>query len=307
MSESPPSSQQMQRKAQAKCGTKQQKKELRQVCGHCCSGPGAGRDLHPGGVWIKCGEKGCRSSNFNFHAKCHGISIVKEQAKFFCEKFIRCPAHVNQGQLNLAHLAQDLASSDEDVTDSDEDFQPNKQLKKRKKKQEMLTQKRKAKVFPTPGSYKLQKSVTDSSDDDTGPSRENNSVEKSDTEEVLKTNENFVNDNVATSQDNASKIKSGQAKEGLVDGDEIMRNVLPVNKARTAKYDGETIATAPKPSGSLKVKNKLKTVKKSTAPTSTVKRGEQIEKPELKKVLISNVNKPILLPSYLKGLDSIYF
>ena len=127
MSESPPSSQQMQRKAQAKCGTKQQKKELRQVCGHCCSGPGAGRDLHPGGVWVKCGEKGCRSSNFNFHAKCHGISIVKEQARIFCEKFIRCPAHVNQGQLNLAHLAQDLASSDdEDVTDSDKDFQPKK-------------------------------------------------------------------------------------------------------------------------------------------------------------------------------------
>ena len=303
MSESPPSSQQMQRKAQAKCGTKQQKKELRQVCGHCCSGPGAGRDLHPGGVWIKCGEKGCRSSNFNFHAKCHGISIVKEQAKFFCEKFIRCPAHVSQGQLNLAHLAQDLASSDEDVTDSDEDFQPNKQLKKRKKKQEMLTQKRKVKVFPTPGSYKLVKSVTDSSDDDTGPSQENNSIEKSDGMEVLKTMDNFDDGNAATAKDDASEIKSGHAKVGLVDGDEIM----PVNKPRTVEYDGETMATAPKPSGSLKVKNKLKTVKKSTAPTSTVKRGEQIEKPELKKVLISNVNKPILLPSYLKGLDSIYF
>ena len=214
MSESPPTSQQMQRKAKAECGTKQQMKELRQVCGHCSSGPGAGRDLHPGGVWIKCGEKGCRSSNFNFHAKCHGISIVKEQVKMFCEKFIRCPAHVNQGHLNLGNLAKDLASSDEEVGDSDIDFQPSKQMKKRKNKQKTLSQKRQAKVVPTPGSYKLVQSAIDSSDDDDMVQcQEINSIEKLDTVEVVETDDkifiNFDDENAAKAQDVASKLKSG--------------------------------------------------------------------------------------------------
>ena len=89
------------------------------------------------------------------------------------------------------------------------------------------------KVFPTPGSYKLVKSVTDSSDDDTGPSQENDSIEKSDGMEVLKTMDNFDDGNAATAKDDASEIKSGQAKVGLVDGEKIIMNVLPVDKLRT--------------------------------------------------------------------------
>ena len=294
MSEFPPTSQQMQRKAQAECGTKQQKKELKQVCGHCYSGPGAGRDLHPGGVWVKCGEKGCRSSNFNFHAKCHGISIVKEQAKAFCEKFLRCPAHVNQGQLNLGHLVNDLASSDEDVADSDSDidFQPNKQMKKRKKKQESLAQKRKVMVCSTPGSYTLGQLDTDSSDKETEQSQKINSSEKLDTGKDINTDDDFDNKNAAEVEDHASKFKSVQAK-GLVDREQII------------------------PSGSLKVKNSLKTVKKFTAPIGTLRKSEQIENPEFQKVFKSKlkqkpeqprVTKPkIKLASYLKDLDAIWY
>ena len=292
------------------------------MCGHCSSGPGAGRDLHPGGVWMKCGEKGCRSSNFNFHARCHGISIVKEQAKSFCEKFIRCPVHVNQGHLNLGHLAKDLASSDEDVSDSDIDFQPNKQPRKRKK-QEKLKQTRQVQVS-TPGSYNLLQSAIDSSDADTVECQEINSIEKLDKVEVIETVDkifiNYDDENTAKAEDVASKLKSGQAKVGLVDGEQIIFNVSPVTKARLVKDAGETFANAVKPSGSnsfkdkpLKLKNTVKAVKKFTAPINTVKKGEQIERPEIQKVfkqkpVHQKVTKPqIKLASYLEDLDNIYY
>ena len=68
------------------------------------------------------------------------------------------------------------------------------------------------------------------------------------------------------------------------------------------------------PSGSLKVKNSLKTVKKFTAPIGTLRKSEQIEKPEFQKVFKSKlkqkprVTKPkIKLASYLKDLDAIWY
>ena len=111
------------------------------MCGHCCSGvnleyqnlffidfltpgPGLGKDLHPGAAWLKCGEKGCKSINFGFHACCHGIKIGKKDVKFFCEKFIRCIAHVNKPELDLSKFTQDLQNSDEQISeDSDADFE----------------------------------------------------------------------------------------------------------------------------------------------------------------------------------------
>ena len=238
------------------------------------------------------------------------------------------PAHVNQGHLNLGNLAKDLASSDEEVGDSDIDFQPSKQMKKRKNKQKTLSQKRQAKVVPTPGSYKLVQSAIDSSDDDDMVQcQEINSIEKLDTVEVVETDDkifiNFNDENAAKAQDVASKLRSGQAKVGLVDGEQIIMNVSPVTKARLVKDIGKNNTTAAKPSGSkslvdkpLKENNNLKNVKKFTGP-SAVKKGEQVEKPEFQKVFKSyqkekpvaqKVTKPkIKLASYLEDLDKIYY
>ena len=45
--------------------------------------------------------------------------------KLFCDKFIRCIAHVNKPELDLSKLTKDLEASDEHISeDSDADFEP---------------------------------------------------------------------------------------------------------------------------------------------------------------------------------------
>jgi len=116
-SSSPPSSQNMRKRTQAVLGDKVEKKAMRTKCGNCFTGRGPG-DLYPQSSWLKCGEKGCKSLTYQFHAVCYGIRLAKLAEKSFCTKYVRCPDHY------------------EKVPDSnsDEDFESAKNKKGKKKK-----------------------------------------------------------------------------------------------------------------------------------------------------------------------------
>ena len=163
-SESPPTSQQLAVRESATSGSKEVLKQLKQTCGHCCTGErhrkgeyflyiilvlGLKGDLHPGTAWLKCGEKGCRSKNFAFHAICHGVRVSKHDVKAFCEKFIRCSSHVKQN-INFSAIANEFETSSD--TDSDEVFMTSK---KRKKSTQTRNVRNPVQVA-TPGAYSLQ-------------------------------------------------------------------------------------------------------------------------------------------------------
>ena len=120
-------------------------------------GPGMG-DLQPNTAWIRCGEKGCRSKGFSFHAICHGLKVSVMEAPMFCEEFIRCKAHVKQ-KTDLSALTRDFETSSED-TDSDEAFKP----RRSKKVSSVAKSKKKTvSVVATPGSYNISESESSDS------------------------------------------------------------------------------------------------------------------------------------------------
>jgi len=118
---SPPSSQTMQIRESASAGTKEDKSLMRRICGHCCTGNDMD-NLHPLSAWLKCGYKGCPSTNFHFHAVCHGVEIKKSQEKEFNKAYIRCKGHSKIGQPRIT-ASEEL---------SDDAFEP--ELTKKKSK-----------------------------------------------------------------------------------------------------------------------------------------------------------------------------
>ena len=78
---------------------------------------------------------------------CHGVKIRKEEERLFCQKFIRCNAHIKKPDLNLADYAKHLDTTSSN--DSDDDFAP------KKKKKTGKGSKQKAAKVATPCHYNL--------------------------------------------------------------------------------------------------------------------------------------------------------
>ena len=204
-------------------------------------GPGLGRDLHPGAAWLKCGEKGCQSINFGFHACCHGVKIGKKDVKLFCDKFIRCIAHVNKPELDLSKLTKDLEASDEHISeDSDADFEP--VIKKRRKiTNNVMKPKLLAKSVKTPGTYKLIDDTNEQSAEDDGRTDADlvdyhkiDSIEQLKDLQVTETEDsiliNYNDQNKEFGNSVASRLASGRATVGELDGEKVIFNISPVSK-----------------------------------------------------------------------------
>ena len=58
---------------------------------------------------------------------CHGVKIRKEDAKSFCQRFIRCNTHINKPDLNIGDYAKHLDTTSS--SDADDDFVPKKKKK----------------------------------------------------------------------------------------------------------------------------------------------------------------------------------
>ena len=78
---------------------------------------------------------------------CHGVKIRKEDAKSFCQRFIRCNTHINKPDLNIGDYAKHLDTTSS--SDADDDF-----VQKKKKKIVKGTKQKVTKVA-TPCFYDL--------------------------------------------------------------------------------------------------------------------------------------------------------
>ena len=234
---SPPSSQNMARRDAATSGTREQQKMMRVKCGHCCTGPGQGKDLHPGTAWLKCGEKSCKSINFAFHAVCHGIKIGKDDAKLFCQKFIRCNSHINRCELNIGAIAsKDLvSSSDDSEKNSDADFELNPKKDKKNGTNNKKKKNTPRKVF-TPGAQKLpnpavEQSHTTSYSVDVHATHEIDSFEKLNTINIEETESHILVNHGEEDEDRAqsvaARLAAGKAKVGIVNGERVILNISP--------------------------------------------------------------------------------
>ena len=68
---------------------------------------------------------------------CHGVKIRKEDAKSFCQRFIRCNTHINKPDLNIGDYAKHLDTTSS--SDADDDFVPKKKKKIVKGTQQKVT------------------------------------------------------------------------------------------------------------------------------------------------------------------------
>ena len=162
--------------------------------------------------------------------------------------------HVNKCELNLGDLAKDLEHSDDN---SDTDFEPVK--RKRKKMNTDGKQKTAPISVLTPGTYTLV-SETDEQSEAVSCDEifEVDSIEKVETINITETENSFIvnfdEDDKARGESVASRLASGSAKVGELDGQKVIINISPISQANLVipESDEKELIYLPhlKPSGS---------------------------------------------------------